>query len=79
MKPTEPQTRRADIPVRLRSHVKTTPSPQIVVKNVRKETANDNLPQLARSKLHPSPIIKKMLTYIRAGTGTPLLLTFKYG
>ena len=39
----EPQTRRADMPTRLRSHVKTTPDPQIVVKKVRNEAARDML------------------------------------
>lgn len=43
MSPMEPHTNSAEMPVRFSSHVKTTPSPQIVVRNVRKDTASETL------------------------------------
>jgi len=48
MKPMDVHTRSADIPVMLSSHVKTIPSPHIVVRKVRKENASERLRQYVR-------------------------------
>ena len=67
-----PQTRSEEMPVRSSSHVKTTPSPQMVVRNVTKETASESL--LARFVSVSEKLEAEKggyETYRRAGTGTP--------
>lgn len=72
MGPMEPHTSSAEMPVRSSSHVNTTPSPQIVVRNVRKDTASAILP--ARQS-QQRIIGREKPAYTSAGTGTPRLFT----
>ena len=70
MMPIDPQTSNADIPVMFNSHVNTTPSPHIVVRNAKKDMAKATL------LVHQfCGLVVRGRPYIRAGTGTPLLLT----
>jgi len=70
MMPIDPQTSNADIPVMFNSHVNTTPSPHIVVRNAKKDMANATL---IVCQFRGLAVWRQL--YIRAGTGTPLLFT----
>lgn len=67
----EPHTRIADMPVKLSNQVNTTPSPHIVVRNVRQAAASEILVYNVRAVV----IIQKEMSYRSAGMGTPRLFT----
>jgi hypothetical protein len=68
------QTSSADIPVTLSNHTNTTPSPQIVVRNVKHERVRDILEE-EENRLISDPEDVNTYTYKSAGTGTPRLFT----
>ena len=83
MTPMVPQTRSEEMPVRLRSQVKTTPSPQMVVRKETNETASDSLRarvcvafhSLRQERGGKERRSREGGTHRSAGTGTPRELT----
>lgn len=50
MTPMVAQTRRAEMPVRFRSQVKTMPSPQMLVRKVTNDTASESLERVVSAE-----------------------------